>query len=129
MTRDPNDRDESTDRRGISRRGFISTMGTGVLSATAASQLPAQSAEVPEVMAADELTKVALVINGRRHECLVAPRWSISYVLRDVLELTGTKVGCERGECGACTVLMHGLPRYACMTLAVEAEGADIVVP
>jgi xanthine dehydrogenase YagT iron-sulfur-binding subunit len=128
MTREPKDRDDqSTDRCGISRRGFLTTMGTGVLSATAASQLPAQSAEVPEVLAADELTKVALVINGRAHEFLVEPRWSLSYVLRDVLELTGTKVGCERGECGACTVLMDGLPRYACMTLAVEAEGADIV--
>jgi hypothetical protein len=78
MTREPKDRDDqSTDRCGISRRGFLTTMGTGVLSATAASQLPAQSAEVPEVLAADELTKVALVINGRAHEFLVEPRWSL----------------------------------------------------
>jgi xanthine dehydrogenase YagT iron-sulfur-binding subunit len=48
------------------------------------------------------------------------------YVLRDVLGLTGTKIGCERGECGACTVLVNDKPRYACMMLAVESEGIEI---
>jgi xanthine dehydrogenase YagT iron-sulfur-binding subunit len=56
----------------------------------------------------------------------VEPRWSLLFVVRDMLGLTGTKVGCERGECGACTVLIDGKPRYACMTLAVEAEGHAI---
>jgi xanthine dehydrogenase YagT iron-sulfur-binding subunit len=125
---DPNDRDDQAgSRRGLSRRGFLSTMGTGVLAGTAASQLSAQAAEGPEVLAADEFAKVALSINGRTHEVLVEPRWSLAYVLREVLELTGTKVGCDRGECGACTVLLDGVPRYACLTLAVEAEGAEIV--
>jgi xanthine dehydrogenase YagT iron-sulfur-binding subunit len=129
MTRDPNDRDDrdTPERRGLSRRGFLTTMGTGVLSATAASQLPAQTAEGPQVLAAHELAKVALTINGRTHSVLVEPRWSLSYVLREVLELSGTKVGCERGECGACTVLLDGVPHYACLTLAVEAEGAEII--
>jgi xanthine dehydrogenase YagT iron-sulfur-binding subunit len=57
---------------------------------------------------------------------LVEPRWPLVYVLREVLGLTGTKIGCERGECGACTVLIDGKPRYSCMTLAVEAAGHDI---
>ena len=57
---------------------------------------------------------------------LVEARWSLLYVLRDRLGLTGTKVGCERGECGACTVLIDGKARYACMTLAVEADGHEI---
>jgi xanthine dehydrogenase YagT iron-sulfur-binding subunit len=128
MTSDPNDRDDpGREHRGLSRRGFLATMGTGVLSATAASQLAAQPAPGPEAVAADQLTKAVLSINGRTHELLVEPRWSLSYVLREVLELTGTKVGCDRGECGACTVLMDGLPRYACLTLAVEAQGAEIV--
>jgi len=47
-------------------------------------------------------------------------------VLREVLGLTGTKIGCERGECGACTVLIDGKARYSCMTLAVEADGREI---
>lgn len=54
------------------------------------------------------------------------PRWSLTYVLREVLGLTGTKVGCERGECGACTVLIDGKPQYSCLMLAVEAEGREI---
>jgi len=126
---DPADRDHeaTSKRRGLSRRGFLSTMGTGVLAGTAASQLAAQPVEGPAVLAADELTKVALRINGRTHELLVEPRWSLAYVLREVLELTGTKIGCDRGECGACTVLLDGVPRYGCLTLAVEAEGAEIV--
>jgi len=126
---DPNDRDDEATpkRRGLSRRGFLSTVGTGVLAGTAASQLAAQPTEGPAVLAADELTKVALRINGRTHELLVEPRWSLAYVLREVLELTGTKIGCDRGECGACTVLLDGVPRYGCLTLAVEAEGAEIV--
>jgi len=57
---------------------------------------------------------------------LVEARWSLLYVLRDHLGLTGTKVGCERGECGACTVLIDGKARYACMTLAVEADGHEV---
>jgi xanthine dehydrogenase YagT iron-sulfur-binding subunit len=48
------------------------------------------------------------------------------HVLREELGFTGTKEGCERGECGACTVLIDNIPRYACMTLAVEAEGKEI---
>jgi len=127
MTRDPKDRDEQATGRGLSRRGFLTTMGTGVLTATAASQLPAQTAAAPNVLAADEVAKVALSINGRMHELLVEPRWSVAHVLREVLELTGTKIGCDRGECGACTVLIDGIPRYSCLTLAVEAEGAQIV--
>ena len=72
------------------------------------------------------MTKVRLLINGRRHRLLVEPRWSLLFVLRERLGLTGTKVGCERGECGACTVLINDQPRYACMTLALEAEGKEI---
>jgi xanthine dehydrogenase YagT iron-sulfur-binding subunit len=108
-------------RRGVSRRGFLSSVGTGALSAAAASRAAAEAPPRTPVLQADELVKVALHVNGRRHEVLVEPRWSLAYVLRERLGLTGTKVGCERGECGACTVLIDDVPRYACLTLAVEA--------
>jgi len=79
------------------------------------------------IMAAGEVTRITLNVNGRRHNLLVEPRWTLLFVLRDVLGLTGTKVGCDRGECGACTVLIEDRPRYACLTLAVEAQGTPIV--
>jgi xanthine dehydrogenase YagT iron-sulfur-binding subunit len=73
-------------------------------------------------LAAGDLTRIKLQVNGQQHLLLVEPRWSLLFVLRELLGLTGAKVGCERGECGACTVLLDHQPRYACMTLAVEAE-------
>jgi xanthine dehydrogenase YagT iron-sulfur-binding subunit len=73
-----------------------------------------------------EMIQVRLRVNGRDYRLLAEPRWSLLFVLREKLGLTGTKVGCERGECGACTVLLGGVPHYACMILALEAQGAEI---
>ena len=69
------------------------------------------------------MVRVSLTINGRGHRLLVEPRWSLLFVLRERLGLTGTKLGCERGECGVCTVLIDDKPAYSCMMLALEAEG------
>jgi len=111
---------------GLTRRGFLTTMGVGAVTLAVADRLHATPAAEAEMIERGELTKVELAINGRKYRLLVEPRWSLLYVLREGLGLTGTKVGCERGECGACTVLINDVPRYACMTLAVEAEGARI---
>jgi len=113
---------------GVSRRGFITSVGSGAIGVAAASALvqgAAPQAQAEAVKAGD-VSPVALTVNGRTHKLLVEARWSLLHVLRDHLGLTGTKVGCERGECGACTVLIDGKARYACMTLAVEADGHDI---
>jgi xanthine dehydrogenase YagT iron-sulfur-binding subunit len=67
-----------------------------------------------------------LNINQNRYRVLAETRWTLLFVLREKLGLTGSKEGCGRGECGACTVLMNGIPRYACMTLAIEAQEAKI---
>ena len=112
-------------KKGITRRGFLQMMGAGAVASTATRGLSAESAA--EVMEPAEMIKIKLLVNGRRHHLLVEPRWSLLFVLRERLGLTGTKVGCERGECGACTVLINNQPRYACMTLALEAEGKEIV--
>jgi xanthine dehydrogenase YagT iron-sulfur-binding subunit len=115
------------DQRGVSRRGFLTSVGTGALSVAAASKIAAQPLAPTEVLDAHEMSKITLHINGRSKEVLVEPRWSLAFVLREKLGITGTKIGCDRGECGACTVLIDGIPRYACLTLAVETEGAEIV--
>ncbi len=122
----PKDRDdkESACRCGVSRRGFIQTVGAGAVAAAALGRV--EAAPPAEPVRPEDMTAVSLTVNGRRHRLLVEPRWSLLYVIRDRLGLTGTKSGCERGECGACTVLINGAPRYACMTLALEAEGTEI---
>jgi xanthine dehydrogenase YagT iron-sulfur-binding subunit len=117
-------KEDEKERKGITRRGFLQIMGAGAVASAAARDLQAKPAA--GIVAPAEMTKVKLLINGRRHRLLVEPRWSLLFVLRERLGLTGTKVGCERGECGACTVLINGQPRYACMTLAVEADGREI---
>jgi len=112
---------------GLSRLGFLASAGLGAVGLAAAGGAPAGAAEPPPTtIAAGERVPIALAINGREHRLLVEPRWSLAYVLRDELGLTGTKVGCDRGECGACTVLVDGRTRYSCLTLAVEAEGHEI---
>ena len=111
--------------KGVTRRGFIGSVSAGaVVAATGVAARTGSAEERPEHVGG--MIPVALRVNGRTHRLLVEPRWSLLYVLREELGLTGTKVGCERGECGACTVLIDGAPRYACMTLAVEAEDVEI---
>ena len=111
---------EKTCPHGVSRRGFITTVGTGALGAVVATRTG--GGETPAA-AAGELRAITLEVNGQRQRVQVEPRWTLLFVLRERLGLTGSKPGCERGECGACTVLIDGVPRYACLTLAVEAEG------
>ncbi len=70
---------------------------------------------------------IVVTVNGRKYQASVEPRLLLSDFLRDTLGLTGTHVGCEHGVCGACTVLMDGDSVRSCLTLAVRADGADIV--
>lgn len=69
---------------------------------------------------------VTATINGDSIEFLCEPRQTLLEVLRNTLDLIGTKEGCSNGNCGACTVLMNGRPVVSCLVLAVEAEGAEI---
>jgi carbon-monoxide dehydrogenase small subunit len=70
---------------------------------------------------------ITMKVNGREERLEVAPNRTLLNVLRDELELTGAKPGCEAGECGACTVLINNRPVNSCMVLAVELDGADIL--
>jgi carbon-monoxide dehydrogenase small subunit len=67
-----------------------------------------------------------MTVNGRPVELSVEPHRTLLDVLRDDLELTGAKKGCDRGDCGACTVLLDGKPVTSCMMLAVQADGCRI---
>ena len=122
--------DTGKKRKGISRRGFIKLVGAGALASTVGDAVKpgraAAAAAPAEVTEPGETLRITLRVNGRRHRVKVEPRWSLLEVLREKLGLTGSKLGCGRGECGACTVLIDGQPRYACLTLAPEAEGKEI---
>jgi len=71
--------------------------------------------------------KVGFTVNGNRHELDVEPRMTLLDTLRDNLDLTGSKKGCDEGVCGACTVILDGKAVCSCMTFAVEAEGSDVL--
>lgn len=117
---DPHDR-ESPD---ISRRAFLEGTGAAIVAAAAA---PAALAQSPAGSAAAvPASAIRVTVNGTTHAVEVEHRWTLADLLRDHLKLTGTKLGCERGECGACTVLLDGLPVYACSRLAVWADGRSV---
>ena len=70
---------------------------------------------------------ITLTVNGAEHTLAVRHHWSLLDVLRDVLGLTGAKRGCDRGECGSCTVLLDGTAVNACQVLAMRADGCDVL--
>lgn len=70
--------------------------------------------------------EITLTVNGEYKELAVKSHHTLLKALREDLGLTGTKIGCENGECGACTVIMNGEPVNSCLVLAVEADGANI---
>jgi xanthine dehydrogenase YagT iron-sulfur-binding subunit len=89
------------------------------LSTASAAEIESASSGVPS-------TSIRIVVNGAEHRLEVEDRWTLAELLRDHLNLTGTKIGCDRGECGACTVLLDGKPVYSCSNLAVWADGRTI---
>jgi aerobic carbon-monoxide dehydrogenase small subunit len=78
------------------------------------------------LVAPGDRTPLTVTVNGIPYEAEVETRWLLSDVLRHVVRLTGTHVGCEHGVCGCCTVLINGRPARSCLMLAVQAEGAEI---
>jgi aerobic carbon-monoxide dehydrogenase small subunit len=72
------------------------------------------------------VTKVAVTVNGQRHEAEVEPRQLLVYFLRETLGLKGTNVGCDTSSCGACTVLMDGESVKSCTVLSVQADGSEV---
>ena len=109
---------------GVTRRGFIAGVGTA---AVGSAVLPAVSkAEVLRARRPVGLEDITLTVNGTPYQLSVEPRWTLAEVLRDHLALTGTKIGCNAGECGACTVILEGKAVYSCSQLAVWLNGKKV---
>src|SRR5579863_4615072 len=114
----------------ISRRKFIEGTGAALVAATAVpvaleAQSPAGRPAAAEPGAGSRST-IRLTINGSERRLEVGDHWTLVELLRDHLKLTGTKIGCDRGECGCCTVLVDGKPMYSCSQLAVWMDGRAI---
>ena len=112
------------DEPGFSRRTFLKTVGAG---GVAAGVLGPSAAEAQGVKAAGPgAVPIQLNINGRVHKLEVEPRVTLLDALRTRLEITGVKRVCDRGACGACTMMLDGKLIYSCSTLAIEAQGKPI---
>lgn len=122
-------------KSGVSRRGFIQGAVAGAVVGAAATYGATQMMQPPtapvtpigvepEVAAAKRA--VTITVNGDPITMEVQSNWTLLYVLRDMLKLKGTKVTCDYGDCGACTVIVNGKSTLACMALAIEQDGNDI---
>jgi len=110
----------------ISRRDFLKggAIGTAALSS---GLLLRSEVEAQSTLPGAKITRIALKINGAAQTLEIDNRWTLLYILRDQLGLTGAKQGCDGGQCGACTVLIEGKPHYACMVLGIAAQGREIL--
>jgi xanthine dehydrogenase YagT iron-sulfur-binding subunit len=118
--------------KGVSRRDFLKglgggAVGTAVISSGLLNADPVQ-AYVPEGGGGGPTKSIVnLKVNRKNYRVEVEHRSTLAEVLRDELGLTGTKIGCDRGECGACTVIINGRSIYSCSQLAVWMDGKEIV--
>jgi aerobic-type carbon monoxide dehydrogenase small subunit (CoxS/CutS family) len=111
----------------ISRRRFVEGTSAGIVAVAAIPAIEAQQkAPVTSVQPGVPRTTITINVNGVDRRVEVEDRWTLVELLRDHLQLTGTKIGCDRGECGACTVLVDGTPLYSCSQLAVWMNGRSV---
>jgi xanthine dehydrogenase YagT iron-sulfur-binding subunit len=108
---------------GPSRRDFLQQAAAGGLGAAGAALPPPAGAEPAGRTGA---VPVSLHVNGKKHELKLDPRVTLLDLLREHLALTGTKKGCDHGQCGACTVLVDGRRIYSCLSLAAMQAGARV---
>src|SRR5262245_47347417 len=108
-----------------SRRDFFKTVGVGSIAPAVVSAATDSAAQGPAVAGPGEVS-ITLTINGRPHTLRVEPRLTLLDAMRTRLEITGQKRVCDRGACGACTVIIDGRTYYSCSMLAIEAQGRNV---
>jgi xanthine dehydrogenase YagT iron-sulfur-binding subunit len=111
------------DDKDVSRRDFLKTVGVAATVASASAKLTAEQGPDP---AGPGPVGITLTINGQRHQLNVEPRVTLLDAMRTRLDITGQKRVCDRGACGACTVIIEGRTYYSCSMLAIEAQGRNI---
>ena len=122
-------KEKKSDPKNISRRKFITGLGTGVIGgAVMPGVLTAQQAKKMKADSQPLGGKVtlSLKVNGKLVRVLIEPQTTLVQLLRDHLRLTGTKVVCNQGECGSCTVLLNNKAVYSCHILALDAAGQEV---
>jgi xanthine dehydrogenase YagT iron-sulfur-binding subunit len=117
----------NSERINLGRRAFLKTAGVAPLAAgvIGVAELDAQTTTGARVVGPGEVP-IQLLVNGKRVNLTVEPRVTLLNALRDKADLTGNKRGCDRGVCGACTMIVDGRIAYACSTLAIEVQGKQI---
>lgn len=116
-----------SDENGLSRRGFLKGLGVGTISGGVLSDASLHESRAAEPgIKGPDATPMILKINGKHKRIEVEPRVTLLDALRNHLDLTGAKKVCDRGTCGACTVLVDGDAMYACSLLAIEVQGREI---
>jgi xanthine dehydrogenase YagT iron-sulfur-binding subunit len=124
LKKTPQDQDTAAPKSGFSRRLFMQGVGAGagaagVLTSTA-------EAATGDTPVGPDPVKINLKINGQARQVEIEPRVTLLDACRNRLNLTGAKKVCDRGTCGACTMIVDGEPVYSCSILALDAEGRDI---
>ncbi len=117
-------------RKTFTRRDFLKGFGGGAISAAVVPQLLAQDIASLQTKEGKiplfSKKQIILTVNEKKFSLVVEPRETLLHVLRERLNLTGTKMTCNQGECGGCTVLLDGNPVYSCLYLAIRADGKKI---
>lgn len=113
---------------GISRRNFLKGMSTTIAGSYVLVPGISEAAEKIGNKVQENISKekLSLKVNGKQIQCMVEPRTTLAELLREELNLTGTKVVCNHGECGGCTVLLNGKAVYSCHMLALDAAGKEV---
>ena len=119
------EKDEKPGGFSVSRRNFLKSTGVAGVAAAAVGGSDVQTQTGPRAVGPGEVP-VRLIVNGKPVNLMIEPRVTLLDALRMRADLTGNKRGCDRGACGACTMIVDGRAVYACSTLAIDVQGKQI---